>query len=154
MSGISGCLFKQKIPTLKIIFVLQYFPCLFPSLPLCTHIHTFLLLFAVWKTQRFLKTKKLVVKDYNIQGCFLIGNLEASKKSVKNYSLCCVVYQIEYGWFASSSTSFSLVISSWLQFLKYMALHAVQLNIIQFLCCHPKDFSLQSVGYFSLLWCW
>lgn len=38
----------------------------FPSLPLCTHTQTFLLLFAVWKTQRFLKNEKLVVKSCTI----------------------------------------------------------------------------------------
>lgn len=123
---------------------------LFPSLLLCTHIYTF----CCMEDTKFSKRLKAgCEKLYNIQRCFLVGNLEESKKWVKNYSLllCCTPDRV---WMICQSISFSSVISCWLQFLKYMALSSLQLNIIQFLCCHTKDCSVQSAGYFSLLWCW
>lgn len=93
--GINGCLFKWKIPTLKIIFVLQCFPCLlFFHVFLSAHTHIYFS-FAFCCMENPKVSKKLKAgseKLYNIQGCSLVGNLEESKKSVKNYSLFVVLF--------------------------------------------------------------
>lgn len=98
VSGISGCLFKQKIPTLKMILVLQCFPV--SSFPISSSVHThvdFSFAFCCMENPKVSKKWKAdCEKLYNIQGCPLVGNLDESKKSVKNYSLlfCCTADRV------------------------------------------------------------
>lgn len=128
------------------------------ALPLYTHIFQFL--FPVWEMEKVSRNSKAGSEKTVRYLRFLSSRSRNFRNVTKNYSfLCssisCAAASYPRGsaqclWFASMSRSFSLVIFSWMYVLKYVALHDVQLNITQFLCCCSKGLSFHSVIFRSL----